>query len=352
MQSRRVLLDGRFLDLKLNTGISRYVEWLISFYVEVDDVSLTLVLKERVERYQHVDIYILNSDVLSLSGGLRLSFLCLLRRFDIIHLPFYFGLFFKPRQSKVVLTFHDLMYNVEPSFFKGSRLANRFKIRTLNYTIGNSLRLADVVLSVSRTTARDVERIFGRSSEVVPEVISFNNLLFGSDRNDELLDFDKYFLYCGSARPHKNCDLILDYFKENLRDEKLVVVGPGHKLKVGSNNDGAIWYLGVVSDLDLQRLYRGAIAIIFPSFYEGFGLPVLEALSLGTNVVASRIDAFLEFSDSKNIHYFSPTCSECLTEALNWAINRDFLDDSVFLQRFSREEVNLKLRNVFSMYEL
>ena len=112
MQSRRVLLDGRFLDLKLNTGISRYVEWLISFYVEVDDVSLTLVLKERVERYQHVDIYILNSDVLSLSGGLRLSFLCLLRRFDIIHLPFYFGLFFKPRQSKVVLTFHDLMYNV------------------------------------------------------------------------------------------------------------------------------------------------------------------------------------------------------------------------------------------------
>ena len=106
----------------------------------------------------------------------------------------------------------------------------------------------------------------------------------------------RYFLYVGSAKPHKNLDLLRRVWRkmaEQLGDHVpwLVLVGPGLEQGVGM----ASWRcLGFVPEADLPALYAAARGFLFPSLYEGFGLPVLEAMACGTPVVCSDIPALAE----------------------------------------------------------
>ncbi|MGB3105308.1 glycosyltransferase, partial [Sphingobacterium siyangense] len=85
-------------------------------------------------------------------------------------------------------------------------------------------------------------------------------------------------------------------------------------------------------------LYRGAVSFIFPSFYEGFGLPILEAIKLGTKIVASNIPAFMEFK-SNNIIFFEINNVQSFRAALIEAQERSFFSDEEFLNGYSKEHI-------------
>jgi glycosyltransferase involved in cell wall biosynthesis len=123
--------------------------------------------------------------------------------------------------------------------------------------------------------------------------------------------YGKYFLYVGNAYPHKNLERLIQAFKKIVnehQDLKLILVGQKdyfyQRLEKEYQSDNIIFY-GKAGDKELVSLYTNAVALVAPSLMEGFGLPVLEAMSLRCLVVASDIPAFREIA-GENALYFNP----------------------------------------------
>ena len=136
---------------------------------------------------------------------------------------------------------------------------------------------------------------------------------------------EKYFLYVGSADPHKNLPVLLEAFARSANlPERLVLVGPWHGPNVGMLAEwlrqhdglrGRVRYQGYVPDDQLVGLIRGATALVLPSRQEGFGLPVAEALAAGGVVIHSRIPVLTEVSQTAALT-FDPASPEELADGL------------------------------------
>jgi glycosyltransferase involved in cell wall biosynthesis len=105
-----------------------------------------------------------------------------------------------------------------------------------------------------------------------------------------------YFLYVGALEPRKNLDMLIDAWRETGREfgVDLVLAGRAREAARLPAPEPGLRVPGEVPDQDLPALYSGAIAVVYPSLYEGFGLPVLEAMQCGAAVIASRIPAIGE----------------------------------------------------------
>ena len=111
----------------------------------------------------------------------------------------------------------------------------------------------------------------------------------------------KYILYVGSINPRKNIDALINAFlNANIKGLKLILVGKENAIYNSKtlNPSSNIVLKSSVNDLELQALYKGAELLVMPSFYEGFGLPIIEALYFGCPVICSDIPVFKElFAD-------------------------------------------------------
>ena len=164
---------------------------------------------------------------------------------------------------------------------------------------------------------------------------------------------EKYFLFVGSGDPRKNMDVIPDALEKAGLEVPLVASG------WSGWSDGEISKkiipLGYVSDDELARAYSGAIAMIFPSSYEGFGLPVLEAMACGCPVVTTREASLPEVAGDAAIFMKAPRDVDGLASILrDLAADpgmRQKLADKGLLQakRFSWEETAKKTFEVFRM---
>ena len=125
------------------------------------------------------------------------------------------------------------------------------------------------------------------------------------------IEKDKYFLYVGNFRRQKNIPFLIEAFKKSQTSFKLVLVGDTncanyHELhKSTCDKSEEILFTGVLEDTEIYDLYQNCLALVMPSFYEGFGMPILEAYCAGARVFSSDQGALKEFKDL-NIHYFSP----------------------------------------------
>ena len=130
-----------------------------------------------------------------------------------------------------------------------------------------------------------------------------------------------YLLFVGNLKPHKNLDGLLLAFRDAGLSSDFDLLLPGYldrrfKTLVGQLGlDHRILGLGPLSDPDLAALYRGATALVVPSFYEGFGLPVAEALACGTPVLSSRLTSLPEVGGLA-VRYFDPHDHEEFVETL------------------------------------
>ena len=217
----------------------------------------------------------------------------------------------------VVSTFHDL------TFF----LLKEYNL-TLREICVNSLFLAFCRLVVrqagalmvdSEASARDVQRLLGANLSrlrIIPLATSPQFRADGDRQRDAAvwkrygLD-DGYVLYVGGFSPHKNVPTLIrahGALPESLRaGHPLVVVGgpvpsPIRSLVQNQVGIGGLRCLGVVPEADLPALYRGAAIFAFPSRYEGFGLPVLEAMSCGVPVLCSTAPALMELTGGAAVH--------------------------------------------------
>jgi len=130
-----------------------------------------------------------------------------------------------------------------------------------------------------------------------------------------------FFLHVGSIEPRKNLESVVEAIQMYEGEEKLVVIGAdgwkNSKLSSLLRGNKKIRMLGYVPQDELPAFYNAAIASIYPSIYEGFGMPVLESISCGTPVIASNNSSIPEVSGDASILLNDPTDSASIVDAMN-----------------------------------
>ncbi len=330
----KIALDARLLDTVNNTGISRYIEFLLKYYscrYRSEDISII----SNDKKFTYYNCQVIYTDLKPYNIVHFFLFYFKIRNLKplLYHAPFYSALAFKSK-IKTVVTVHDLMYRIVPNFFSKNFIVNKLKIVYFDFIVRLSLTSANEIVSVSQTTSNDVFNFLKRNSFTIPENSEINVTSDDSILKKFNLVKKSFFLYCGNSRPHKNLNILYKVFETKKDLPLLVMAGKGHRAGTNTLN------VGTVSDHELKSLYESAIAFVFPSFYEGFGLPVLESFYSRTIVVASKIPAFLEF-ESDNIIFFDPDNIEELHIALKDAQGRKFIDND-FLDKFNDKNLIAK----------
>lgn len=242
------------------------------------------------------------------------------QRFDLYHMPHYdVPLSYRGR---LVVTVHDLIHYLFPEYSSKpfSRLYARF-------VLGCAVARAKKVIVVSSHTESDLHKHFPKSkgkTVVIPpaaggQFAPVEDPTLGKVLKSHRLERG-YLLYVGNLRPSKNTkNLIMGYAalkKERTDTPPLVLVGKSfYKEGELENISDSVRFLGTVDHDDLPALYTGASLFVFPSLYEGFGLPPLEAMSCGTPVLSSRAASLPEVC-GKAAEYFDDLSSEAIADKL------------------------------------
>lgn len=197
-------------------------------------------------------------------------------------------------RAKTVLTVHDLTWLRHPEFFADQKL----NARGYGIELPRALDRADGIIAVSESTKRDLMECMGIADErisVIHEGVEPHFFVADGDpgiaavRNRYHLPASYMFFLVGTPEPRKNLVRTVTAAMAAQIDLPLVIVGPTAPLRImlGELAD-RVMLVGSVSDSDLPCLLAGAEMALYPSLYEGFGLPLLEAMAAGTPVVTSN----------------------------------------------------------------
>lgn len=296
----KIIIDGRSMTTQMS-GISRYTLELIKSYINRYGENNVVIIVNDTIPYLKYKYIICPYKRHSIIDTIRFSIFLSKQEYQIYHSGDMIGPFWHKKNKYHIITCHDLMYFTVPNFFNMNpfkTLLRKLRIKELfKYIISD----ADRIISVSKTTHDDLLRIFKKESIILREGI---NLIKHDNNNSSLyknLKNNTFFLYVGLGSPHKNINFLINAFLASKTTKKLVICGKGH-IPIKSNR---IIYTGYIEDKDLDYLYRNCAAFIFPSKYEGFGLPILEALSYHCKVFSSNAGSLGEFSNEV-ISFFNP----------------------------------------------
>ena len=227
-------------------------------------------------------------------------------RVNVLHCP----TFRAPLNSPVplVVTVHDLAVLRYPEAF------NVWTRRYSSLTLPRVVRAASKIIAVSEFTKRELSELLGVPDERVQVIPNGVGAPFSREGPASQGD---YVLAVSTLEPRKNLEALVDAFsRANLDGCELRVVGARGWGAVKVNSD-RVRYLGFVPDEELACLYRGARCVAYVSRYEGFGLPVLEAIACGAPVVAADLEPIREFADGVAI-----TVDQSDLEAIAGALER------------------------------
>lgn len=260
---------------------------------------------------------------------------------------------------KQVVTIHDLALLINPNW--GSYV-NAFM---QNVFARMSCKKADRILTDSLATAKDVNRMLGIPNErIVPILLGNGKIPFSKKSIINVIE-KEYFLYIGTIEPRKNILNIVKgyelYRKKSGDKRKLILAGGmGWKFKPiikhiqKSKYKDDIYMMGYVSNEEKAFLLKNTKCFLFPSNYEGFGFPILEAMSFGVPVITSNVSSMPEVGGDLAFYVDKPGEPQCICRKLQEVVglNEDQLSDLAkkevdWCNRFSWE--NCARRTVYEI---
>jgi len=375
----KIVIDARLYGASKNRGLGRYVEQLVANLERVEGASLAAPvggqtfapLQERgfeneytiLLRRDNFDDYqprnsrfkkvLADYKWYSFAEQILLPLKLWRMDCDLVHFPHFNVPFFCPK--KFVVTIHDLtMYKFpDDKATTRNKYLYRIKYWLHKFVVKSAVRRAEAVIVDAEFTKQDVIREF-RVDESKVRVVYLGFEMSPEDRGqrteDRVLEKfgveGRYLLCVGSAYPHKNLEMLIKAFervKEEHGDLKLVLVGRKdyfyEKLETrlstsSSSNENkkleirGVIFTGEVSNGELAALYQNALVYVFPSLYEGFGLPGLEAMSYGAPVIAAKASCLPEIYGEAAL-YFEPENENELAEKIRRVINDEGLRNSL-----------------------
>lgn len=241
------------------------------------------------------------------------------RKPDLFHFPWNGQVPMLPRRIPVVITLHDVLPLLIPGYFSTWRDEERYRSATRR-----DLERAAVVFTDSEYSKREILRHF--TPRVEPTVLLYGPTIVSPAASQPRPVKEPYFLYAGGYHHRKGLPYLLRVFLELHRRGAIrsTLLLTGLRTPLSPEFDrlihegrarGAVRELGYVPDDQLASLYTNALALVYPSPYEGFGLPPLEAMSLGCPVITTRGTSLPEVCGEAAM-YIEPDRDSDLAKAL------------------------------------
>jgi glycosyltransferase involved in cell wall biosynthesis len=298
-------------------GYGTYVRNIINQFARTDTTTEYLLIGQQshIQKFDPLpeNFQLLNypSDPGSFHTHLHLPYLLHKRGVDLLHMPWFYAPAIVP--TRLVITVHDLTDVLMPphgvpEMMQAGRL----------YFARRALARADRILAVSHSSKRELSRVFNVPEEKIEVVYNALDERFVREPMpmdaDRILERhavnDPFVLYAGNIKPQKNLPRLIEAFavvKADLRDHpeyanlKLLLIGDSaqehsdlRRAVLRSRLQGDVRFLGFVPHSVMRVFYSRARAFLFPSLYEGFGLPPLEAMAHGAPVLTSSVSSLPE----------------------------------------------------------
>jgi len=319
-------------------------------------------LREKTQYFVHSPIGFFNNNFSSVWRTLRLK--NDLMRDGITHfhglsheLPYNID----KANIKTVVSIHDLIAIRYPQYFKK---ADRISyVKKSRY----ACEVSDKIIAVSQQTKEDIVRFFNIQEEKIEVIYQGCNKVFQEQQKEDYKAEvankyqlpNKYLLYVGTIEERKNLYNLLRCLKE-LTDYQLVVIGNGKKYKtkcldyIESNNLGnRVKILSKLKLKEMAAIYQQADIMIYPSFFEGFGIPILEALFCGIPVITTQGGCFSEPGGPHSAYINPNDIEQMKKEILNISTNpsrrkKMIEEGKKHAQNFTDDKIAKRLMNLYN----
>jgi glycosyltransferase involved in cell wall biosynthesis len=209
--------------------------------------------------------------------------------------------------GRLLVTIYDVMHLAQPHLAGG-----RHKVAVIRFFLWMTKLRAASIITISEFTRQEIIKYTGIRGELI------NAIHLGVDQFWSSVDGPSpprarpYFLFVGNVKPHKNIAGLLRAFEQLMPvlDHELLIVGRREGFVTGDAQVGAlaerlgplVSFTGYISDSELRQLIAGATALVLPSFYEGFGLPPLEAMAVGCPTIVSQVASLPEVCGTASLY--------------------------------------------------
>lgn len=319
-------IDCRMIS---NSGIGRYISEILPYIIDKLKEEVVLLGKTEELKQYNTSVLEFNAPIYSIQEQLKYSII--IPKSKLFWSPHFNIPLFHIRSEKRITTIHDA-YHL--AYYKNLSLFQKIYAKTV---INAALKMSDKIITVSNFSKKELlqytHSIYKDKIEVIYNGISDKK----SDENNKNVSVNPYpyILYVGNIKPHKNLENALEAYALFLKKHSEIMNKPLFKIvgkrdgfingsqdrlkKILDNNpvlNEFVVFTGFVSDIELNKLYSEALAFIFPSKYEGFGLPLLEAMRANCPVLASNIPSVKEICGD-SVLYFDPESINDISEKIS-----------------------------------
>lgn len=361
----RLFINGYFLA-KPKTGMGQYLlqillhqKWsldiviLIPEYLRDETKNLDKSLKKNIK---YIPMWYVRNDLIAQMIWERYVFPreVQTQKADIVWSPY-------PTISHIpniyhIMTVHDVIYWKFPEYIPN------WKVRLYVKLLEKSIPKVSQIITISKFSAQEIENVFGIPSQNIPIIYNASPKLIL--KNTKPIVEGKYLFYEGGLDIRKNVPKLIEAFSlisNKYPELKLYIAGnyfkspliPYIPALIGQYNlQDRVKLIGYISDEDMTRYIKYAEALVYPSLYEGFGIPILEGFSLGTPVITSNIGAMKEIG-SKAVIGVNPSSAKSIAKGIESILNDDLLRQSIIhkglerLQDFDWDKSALQLEVLF-----
>ena len=340
----RIGIDAR-AAVSIVDGIGRYVIELLAAFSRTSEDHEYIVLKHPSlhmslgfdSRFKE---FTLPFGRFGIQEQLRLTRILEEHRLDLFHsLHFTLPLAYRGVQ---VMTLHDIMPIVFPNFFGSTNLRSLLATQYFKIVVPISLRKASMIIVDSEFTGSEIVKRFGvdrRKLRTVHLGLDHHKVTSG-EKHDQRTSGRVPIPYVATItnfRPYKNIPRLLTAFalaKKQIGNLHLAIVGHNPRYfrqlleSCPEAKDESVHFLGQVTDEEMNHILASASAFVFPSLYEGFGFPILEAMSAGTPVITSNAASLPEIGGDAAV-YVDPTDPEQIANAIRSVCNDEKLAESL-----------------------